>query len=86
MRKASSAELLAASDRFHTPSNCTRCGRAFQEEVIYRRVYELETGLAFAALCDACDGALPSGGASDIKFRDHLERSVLAQLPAQGRA
>jgi hypothetical protein len=86
MRKHSSAELLAASDRFDTPPTCTRCGRAFGEEVIYRRIYALGTGLALAGLCAACDAALPGGGAADIEFRARLERSALASVPAQGRA
>jgi hypothetical protein len=90
VRKHAPQELLDAAlgvgAGFATPPSCTQCGRAFQEEVIYRRVYELESGLALAAFCERCAATLPKGGAADIEFRDHLERSVLAQLPTQGRA
>jgi hypothetical protein len=91
MRKASSAELLAAASAvapgFDTPANCTQCGEAFRaEEVITRRVYELRVGLALAALCVRCTAALPMGSVAETEFLVSLERTALASVPPQGRA
>lgn len=86
--KHSPAELLAAAldgePLFHT--SCMRCGHAFHEEVIERRVYETDLGLALAAFCERCAAALPRGGEADIQFRAHLERQALASAPPLGNA
>jgi hypothetical protein len=90
MRRHSQAAVLAAAAArapgYDTPSACTRCARAFGEEVVWRRVYQLAIGLALAALCGSCAEALPPGGAADVEFRDQLEGSALAQALPAGRA
>jgi hypothetical protein len=90
MLKHSDAELLAAAlaleSRFDTPAHCTRCGDAFREEVITRRVFETGVGLALAALCTRCAQAVPPGSGADRELRAHLERRALASVSPQGRA
>ena len=68
------------------PVSCDVCGHVFVEEVIWRRVYETNVGLALAGLCGRCAVAVPRGSAAEAALRAQLERRALADAPPQGRA
>lgn len=82
----SDEQWSALQAQFAVLKACSRCRRAFTAEVVLRRVYNSKLGTALAVLCEACDTALPEGGAAELAFRGDIQRQALANVPAQGRA
>jgi hypothetical protein len=79
-------ELVAAAMALPTPAHCAGCGRAFRDEVIWRRVEEMMLGPVVIALCEPCNQRIPRGSLAELPLIAKAEGEVLAALIAQGHA